>query len=119
MNPIHLIEESKQTHIKTLSVCVLDGDRLVVEMLDDIIGEFGYAAHCTSDPSDALEQVGRRACRVILCDAKISSVDGVAFLDAVLQRDPGVYVILMATEFSIEAAMDSIRRGAYDYLAKP
>jgi hypothetical protein len=65
MNPIAhpVVEEQKQTRNNTLSVCVLDRDAVVVEMLEESINEFGYAAHGTADPGEALEQIRKRVSR--------------------------------------------------------
>ncbi len=102
-----------------LSICILDDEPAVVEALEEMVGEFGYSVCGTSAPQEALELIGKRACRVVLCDVKMPSLNGLAFLGLALQRDPGVYVILMTGYYTIEAAIDAIRRGAYDYLPKP
>ena len=102
-----------------MSVCILDDDGDMVRVLQKTIGQFGFATFGTCDPHDALEQIASGRCRVILCDLKTPELDGLAFLQQALQRDPGVFVILTSGCHSIESAIDAIRRGAYDYLPKP
>jgi len=41
------------------------------------------------------------------------------FLDRVLRCDPGVHVIVMTREYTLETALEAIRRGAADFLPKP
>jgi DNA-binding NtrC family response regulator len=41
------------------------------------------------------------------------------FLDQVLRCDPGVHVIVMTREYTLETALEAIRRGAADFLPKP
>lgn len=102
-----------------MSVCILDDEPPVVGMLEEMVEGFGYSAYGTSDPREALEFTRKPACRVILCDVKMPSMNGMAFLDMALQHDPGIYVILMTDYYTIEAAVDAIRHGAYDCLPKP
>ena len=102
-----------------MSVCILDDDRDMVRVLQKTVEQFGFVTFGTSDSHDALEQIASGRCRVILCDLKAPEIDGLTFLQQALQRDPGVFVILMTGSHSMESAIDAIRRGAYDYLPKP
>src|SRR5579863_902899 len=104
MNPTaqREIEHHKPLVDDTLSICVLDDELPVVGMLEGMIEGFGHSAFGTSDPQEALELIGKRACRVVLCDVKMPAMNGLAFLDLALQRDPGVYVILMTGYYTIE-----------------
>ncbi len=46
-------------------------------------------------------------------------MDGLDLLDQAFKIDPGVHVILMTGYYSLDSAVDAIRRGAADYLTKP
>ncbi|MGA9798973.1 MAG: sigma-54 dependent transcriptional regulator [Terriglobales bacterium] len=56
--------------------------------------------------------------RVVVSDVELPEMSGLELLDKVIAVDPGVDFILMASSYSAEAAVDSIRRGAADYLVK-
>jgi DNA-binding NtrC family response regulator len=100
-------------------VCVLDDEEPVLEMLKEMLRVMGYNAVGTTDPEEALEHVRNGRCRVVVSDMKMPLMDGRALLDQVLQIDPGVYVILMTGYYSIDSAVEAVKHGAYDYLAKP
>jgi DNA-binding NtrC family response regulator len=102
-----------------IDVCVVDDDAAMVEMLSETISSFGYRPLGTNDPQEALDYVSAGKGRIVLCDLMMPSMDGLAFLEQALQRDPGVYVILMSGFYSLESAIEAIKRGAYDYLPKP
>jgi two-component system response regulator HydG len=102
-----------------VDICVVDDDSAMVEMLRETLTSFGHRCFGTSDPQEALEYVGRGNCRIVLCDLKMPSMDGLTFLEQALHRDPGLYVILMSGFYSIDSAIEAIKRGAYDYLPKP
>jgi DNA-binding NtrC family response regulator len=46
-------------------------------------------------------------------------MDGYAFLDHALRADPGVHIIIMTGDYTLESALDAVRRGATDFLPKP
>jgi DNA-binding NtrC family response regulator len=114
------VERPEIPHVAkgSLQICILDDDPAMIEMLQEVVGQLGFGSCGTSDPQRALNQISSQ-CRVVLCDVHMPGIDGFAFLDQALKRDPGTFVILMTGYYSIESAIEAIRRGAYDYLPKP
>jgi DNA-binding NtrC family response regulator len=104
---------------RTIDVCILDEDSSMIEMLRETLTTFGYRAFGTTSPEEALQYVRNGKGRIVLCDLKMPSMDGLMFLEQALHLDPGVYVILMTGFYSIDSAIEAIKRGAYDYLPKP
>jgi len=104
---------------KNLSICVLDDDPNQVELSVELLENAGFQAVGTSDPQEALRKIELGGCRVALSDFKMPAMDGFAFLEKALQRDPGMYVILVTGFYSVDSAIEAIKRGAYDYLCKP
>ncbi len=111
-------ENNASSARKDLRIYILDNNPAVADFLRQTIGQFGFSAQCKSDPAEVLDQIGND-CRVVLCDIGMPSVEGFYFLEKALQRDPGVFVIVISDHDSTEAAVEAIRRGAYDYLPKP
>ena len=103
----------------TLTVCILDDEISMLEMLQSTVERMGYAALPTTDPDEALEHVRAGRCRVVITDIKMPAMDGLTFLEHALERDPGVHVILVTGFYSLDSAIEAIKRGAYDYLCKP
>src|SRR5579862_1175164 len=102
-----------------MTICILDDEPGVVGMLKETLESLGFTSFGTSNPQEALEEVGSGRCRVVLSDIRMPSMDGLIFLQQALLRDPGVYVILMTGSYSLESAIEAIKHGAYDYLPKP
>ncbi len=103
----------------SVSICVLDDDLQQVELAVNRLEKAGYSPVGTTSPEEALQRVRLGDCRVLLADCKMPEMDGMALLDKTLQSDPGVYVILTSGYYSVESAIDAIKKGAYDYLCKP
>jgi CheY-like chemotaxis protein len=114
---------SKTTEIvasrTSLTPCILDDDSAQLEMLSAIIVEMGYEPIPTQDPEEALRLVKHGRCRLVFVAVHMPEMDGYEFLDRALRSDPGVHVILMAGEYTLESALEAIRRGASDFLPKP
>src|SRR5574337_1157176 len=112
-------EQALTTSRQDLTVCVLDDETSMVELLKTTVERLGYPALGTTDPQEALEPVRAGRCRVVLSDIKMPAMDGLIFLEKVLQCDPGIHVILVTGFYSLDSAVEAIKRGAYDYLCKP
>jgi len=102
-----------------LMPCILDDDPGQLEGLAAVIGEMGYQPIPTSDPEEALRLVKRGRCRLLLADFHMPGMRRYELLDQVLRCDPGVHVIVMTREYTLETALEAIRRGAADFLPKP
>lgn len=104
---------------KNLSVCILDDEPDLVELISEKLEKMGFPTFGTTNPNDALQQVRAGLCKVVLVDAKMPAMDGLTFLEKSLHYDPGVYVILITGFYSVDSAIETVKHGAYDYLCKP
>ena len=102
-----------------LRPCILDDDPAQLEMLSAVIADLGYEAVSTSDPEEALKLVKNGQCRLVLVDVHMPGMDGYQFLDRATRSDPGVHTILMTGDYTLDSALEAIRRGASDFLPKP
>jgi len=104
---------------QNLPVCILDDEPDLVEITSAKLARLGFPTLGTTRPDDALGQVRVGACRVVLADMKMPGMDGFSFLEKSLQIDPNIAVILVTGFYSVDAAIEAIRRGAHDFLCKP
>ena len=110
-----LIELSR----KNLPICILDDEADHVELTRHRLETDGFPVTGTTNAQEALQEVRSGSCRVVIADLKMPGMDGLAFLEKALQCDPGMYVILVTGFYSVDSAIEAIKRGAYDYLCKP
>ena len=57
--------------------------------------------------------------KVILSDIKMPEMDGIEMFEKIRAENNNTIVIFITTFFSIKSRVDAMRKGAYDYLAKP
>lgn len=103
----------------TLTPCILDDDPAQLEMLSAVVRTMGYEAICTTDTEEALRLIKRGRCRLALVDVHMPRMDGYEFLDRALRTDPGAHILLMTGDYTLDSALEAIRRGAADFLPKP
>jgi DNA-binding NtrC family response regulator len=79
----------------------------------------GYEAIPTGDTEEALRLIRSGRCRLILVSIQLEGPEPYDFLERTLRCDPSAHVIIMTTQYTLEAALEAIRRGAADFLPKP
>ena len=100
-------------------VLVCDDKENYTKLFRRLLPEDRYQVTTAEDGARAIALVGAGDFDVIVTDIRMPGADGVAVLRAALARDPDVEVILMTAFATVPAAVEAIRLGAYDYLAKP
>jgi DNA-binding NtrC family response regulator len=104
---------------RQMPVCILDDDAGLLALYTEYIERMGFPVTATSNPHEALDRVRAQECRVVISDLKMPEMDGLEFLERAQAANPDVDVILVTGFYSVETAIDAIRRGAYDYMCKP
>jgi len=103
----------------SLTPCIFDDDPVEREALSSLIFDMGYEAVSTGDPEETLRLVRLGRCRLVFASIHLDRHDPYEFLSRAFRCDPGIHVILMAAEYTLEAALEAIRRGATDFLPRP
>jgi DNA-binding NtrC family response regulator len=98
---------------------VLDDDREVVAYLGEELGREGYAVTALTSPAEALAQIDGSAFDLVISDVEMPEMRGTELLAAIQTRRPGQLVVLMTAFGSIDLAVQAVRAGAADFVAKP
>jgi two-component system response regulator HydG len=84
-----------------------------------VLRQAGYLVDEAEDGAAALQRLEGSGYDVVLTDLRMPNVDGMEVLRTVRQVAPETEVIVMTAYGTIESAVEAIRRGAYDFIAKP
>src|SRR3981081_851387 len=102
-----------------MRVLVVDDERHIRQTLATALESMDYEVVTASTGEEALQRVEADGFQVILLDLKLQQESGLDLLGEILRRDANVSVVMVTAYASIETAVEAMRRGAYDFLAKP
>jgi len=98
---------------------VVDDDAESCEAVAEVLRAEGYMIATAQGGRAALKLVREQAFDVVISDIRMPDLDGVALLRELREADPEPSVILMTAFGTVEAALEAIKQGAYDYVSKP
>jgi two-component system, NtrC family, nitrogen regulation response regulator NtrX len=99
-------------------ILVVDDEKSIRNTLRDILGYENYEVSDADSGITALEMLKQSEFDVILLDIKMPQMDGLEVLDHIL-TEYETPVIMISGHGTIETAVEAIKKGAFDYIAKP
>lgn len=102
-----------------LRVLLIDDDDGLRTALADSFAIAGIEVEPFADARAALAQLGGDFPGVVVSDIRMPRMDGHALAEAVTARDPELPVILMTGHGDIATAVAALKKGAWDFIAKP
>ncbi len=100
-------------------ILVVDDDATMREALRDTLGAEGYQVQTVENAIQAIAELEKQEADLVLADLTLPRVSGLELLDSIRRHWPGLEVIVITGQGSIETAVDAIKRGAYHYMTKP
>jgi DNA-binding NtrC family response regulator len=102
-------------------ILIVDDDPDIVMMLEDRLQASGYETVVATEGQQALDQIVHEPPQLILLDLTLPKVSGLDVLRRLSQMksSDNIPVIVMTAHASIEAAVEAMKEGAYDFLTKP
>jgi len=98
---------------------VVDDDSASCEAVAEALRAEGYLVATAQGGRAALALAKERVFDVIVSDIRMPDMDGLALLRELQQESLDLSVILMTAFGNVEAALEAIKAGAYDYVSKP
>lgn len=100
-------------------ILILDDNLTICLMLKSWLVKKEYQADTATSVQEAQQKVRNEAYDLILSDIRMPDVDGFSFLSWIKKFDSAILVIMMTGYADIESAVESMKLGAADYIAKP
>jgi DNA-binding NtrC family response regulator len=101
------------------SILIIDDEKAIRKTLSEILSFEGYKIDEAADGEEGLKKFSEKTYDVVLCDIKMPKIDGMEFLAKATAANPDVPVIMISGHGTIETAVEAVKKGAYDYIAKP
>jgi DNA-binding NtrC family response regulator len=101
------------------SVLVVDDDAAMRDLVVSLLEDEAIHAVPAATADEALEWLSGQDCDVVLSDIRMPGRSGIELVGEVRELRPHTPVVLMTAFGSIDSAVEAMRSGASDYLAKP
>ena len=101
------------------ALLLIDDDEVFLQTMSRSLSRKGETVYAASSPADALKLFARYQPTRVLLDLNLDGESGLQLLPQILDLCPTTRVILLTGYASIATAVEAIKLGADDYLAKP
>ena len=102
------------------TILVIDDEAAIRKTLVEILSYEGYKTHEAADGEQGLKILKENnKFDAILCDIKMPKMDGIEFLNKVMEFAPDIPVIMISGHGTIETAVEAVKKGAFDFISKP
>jgi len=105
--------------MKKESILVVEDEDIMRESLVDWFSSEDHKVDAADDGEKALKNFNLSDYDVMIVDLKLPGRDGLSVLSEVRVKNPKTKVIIITAYPSVDTAVEAMRRGAVDYLAKP
>ena len=100
-------------------ILIIDDERAIRSTLREILEYEDYKVIDTDNGIDGLAIIKREDIDLVLCDIKMSKMDGMEVLTEALAIKPDLPFIMISGHGTIETAVEASKKGAYDFISKP
>jgi DNA-binding NtrC family response regulator len=100
-------------------ILVIDDERAIRNTLKEVLEYENHQVDLAEDGPTGLEMFAANSYDVILCDIKMSKMDGLEVLFKITETATDIPVIMISGHGNIDTAVEAIKKGAYDFLEKP
>lgn len=102
-----------------LRILVIDDDPRLLSTLKSLLTEEHHHATTCEDGLEAIRRCGEETFDLVITDLVLPGASGLEVLKETRRNNPETLVVLITGYASLETAVQAIREGAYDYIAKP
>src|SRR6201982_810639 len=102
-----------------MRILVVDDEKNIRQAMATALEVMDHEGATASPAQAALRGLEAGPVQVILLDLRLQQDSGLDLLAEILRRDPNTSVVIVTAYASIETAVEAMRRGAFDFLAKP
>jgi two-component system nitrogen regulation response regulator NtrX len=112
---------SKNGSLIASEILIVDDEEDIRDLIAGILHDEGYTTRVAGDADAAIAAVRARRPQLLVLDIWLqgSKLDGIEILELVKREQPDLPVVMISGHGTIETAVASIKKGAYDFVEKP
>jgi two-component system nitrogen regulation response regulator NtrX len=100
-------------------ILIVDDEKAIRNALRDILMYEKYEVEEAVDGNEAIKKAEAENFDLVLCDVKMPKMDGVEVLTRLHEISPDMPIVMISGHGTIETAVESLKKGAYDFISKP
>ena len=101
------------------NILLIDDEKSIRKTLREILEYEGYVVDEASDGSEGFRMIQEGDYDIVLCDIKMPKMDGMEVLEKAQVAHADVPFIMISGHGTLETAVEAVKKGAFDYVAKP
>jgi LmbE family N-acetylglucosaminyl deacetylase len=102
----------------TAQILLVEDDEILAGVVQELLGEIG-AVDWTAEAEAAVERVGTHRYDLVVSDIQLPGMNGIDFVRTLTERQPELATLILSAAASFDSAVQALRAGADDYMAKP
>ncbi len=105
----------------SIEILIVDDNSDIRNILNDLIVDAGYRTRLAANYNQALNEIDKKMPDVAILDVKLDKGDndGIQLLTHIKSKNTDVPVIMISGHANIEMAVNSLKRGAFEFVEKP
>jgi FixJ family two-component response regulator/glycine cleavage system H lipoate-binding protein len=115
----HLLNKDKNIMSKEHEILVIDDEQVIIDAVIKIGSIDNYSVDSAINVTTAIEKISKHFYPIIVCDIMMPDGNGFQILDELHNRNIGSAVIMMTGYSTVENAVNSLYKGAVDFIPKP
>ncbi|MEQ8625943.1 MAG: sigma-54 dependent transcriptional regulator [Vicingaceae bacterium] len=100
-------------------ILIIDDDKPIRNTLREILEFEKFQVDDAEDGASGISKIKKGGFDLVLCDIKMPKMDGIEVLEKIQEIKPDFPVVMISGHGSIETAVEAIKLGAFDFIAKP
>jgi DNA-binding NtrC family response regulator len=100
-------------------VLLLDDEPIVCERLKPALEKIGFYVESYTEGQRVVDRVMEETFDVLVTDLKMQKPDGLEVMEFVHRHSPGTKVIIITGFATVDTAVETLKGGAVDFIAKP
>ena len=100
-------------------ILIVDDEPSIRKVLSAQLKRLGHVVDSCKDGAVAIEKLRRSLVDLVITDLRMPNVDGLELLSHIIERYPGLPVVMITAHGTVDSAVEAIKAGAFDYVSKP
>ncbi len=100
------------------SILIVDDETDALDLMEELFLKHGYETFTARNGLEAMPIIAEHEPDILISDMVMPEMDGIKLLELVTKKYPDIAVIMITAHGTIETAVETMKKGAKDYILK-